>query len=107
MSKLSVINCRFPDIRAIFSDQFFLGKFPCPKRSVSGLHKKACGIFPSTLLRHTCQRKHSGSLTKKSQMRTPGTLNGDFISVILVECTINSLTDFDLNFFIFSSLPFF
>ena len=40
-------------------------------------------------------------------MRTPGTLNGDFISVILVECTINSLTDFDLNFFIFSSLPFF
>ena len=34
-------------------------------------------------------------------MRTQVTLNVDFISGILVECTINSLTDFDLNFFYF------
>ena len=39
-------------------------------------------------------------------MRTQGTLNVDFVSVILVGCATNSLTDFDLNVFLFSSLLF-
>ena len=40
-------------------------------------------------------------------MRTQVTLNVDCISVILVECAINSRMDFDLKFFLFFPLPFF
>ena len=39
-------------------------------------------------------------------MRNQGTLNVDFISVIVVDCATNSLTDFDLNFFFFFTAVF-